>query len=40
MVVLRVVPATYRTIVGVAKTGAKSLNAWILDAIGNELNQD
>ena len=36
-VALRMDPETHRTIVGAARTSGKSLNTWILDAIGDEL---
>ena len=39
-VALRMDPETHRTIVGAARTIGKSLNTWILDAIGNELDRD
>lgn len=39
-VALRMDPETHRTIVGAARTSGKSLNTWILDAIGNELDRD
>lgn len=38
-VALRMDPETHRAIVGAARTGGKSLNTWILDAIGNELHR-
>ena len=38
-VALRLDPETHRMIVGAARTGGKSLNTWIVDAIGNELNR-
>jgi predicted HicB family RNase H-like nuclease len=38
-VALRMDPETHRTIVGAARTSGKSLNTWILDAIGNELER-
>jgi predicted HicB family RNase H-like nuclease len=39
-VALRMDPETHRTIVGVARTSGKSLNTWILDAIGDALSRD
>ena len=39
-VALRMDPETHRTIVGAARTSGKSLNTWILDAIGNELSRE
>lgn len=38
-VALRMDPETHRVIVGAARTSGKSLNTWILDAIGNEMNR-
>ena len=38
-VALRMDPETHRMIVGAARSGGKSLNTWIVDAIGNELNR-
>ena len=38
-VALRMDPETHRMIVGAARTGGKSLNTWIVDAIGNELHR-
>ena len=38
-VALRMDPETHRSIVGVARTSGKSLNTWILDAIGNEMHR-
>ena len=37
-VALRIDPDTHRLIVGAARSGGKSLNTWIADAIGNQLN--
>ena len=38
-VALRMEPETHRVIVGAARTSGKSLNTWILDAIGNEMHR-
>ena len=38
-VALRMDPETHRAITSAARTGGKSLNTWILDAIGGELNR-
>lgn len=39
-IALRLDPETHRMIVGAARTSGKSLNTWIVDAIGNELYRD
>jgi predicted HicB family RNase H-like nuclease len=39
-IALRLDPETHRMIVGAARTSGKSLNTWVVDAIGNELNRD
>ena len=39
-IALRLDSETHRMIVGAARSSGKSLNTWIVDAIGNELNRD
>ena len=39
-IALRLDPETHRAIVGAARTSGKSLNTWIVDAIGHELHPE